>query len=108
MSITYDKKFLKWYGNLDKNKIRKEAFRQGLFSAVWNLVMFYFIYLILGNNEIDFFWFLLIIFFGLLSFIFHYFLWIWNIRGQKKTYDESIKYWKEHDPNYLDGIIDIN
>ncbi len=104
MPITYDKKFLKWYGNLDKNKIRKEAIKQGLFSTVWNLIMFFIIDLtLISNNEIDRFRISLYILGGLFSFIIHYLFWIWNIKSQKKLYDESVAYWKEHDPEYLNS-----
>lgn len=106
MPITYDKKFLKWYGNLDNRKIKKTAVFYALLNSFYYPFIFLFVYLVNGKQVFKWYNFFLSVIIFICVFILFYFLKIREIKSQKKLYDESIAYWKEHDPSYIDGIID--
>lgn len=104
MSITYDKKFLKWYNTLNTARIRKHALKSALFYSLSMPFLMFIVHLIAKNNKTGnlslVYYFLMFI----LYFLLMYFAKIWEIKRMKKTYDESIEHWKKTDPSYLEGI----
>ena len=94
--------------SLDSRKIKKTAVFNALLNSFYYPIIFLFVYLVDGKNDFKWYNFFISIIICLFLFVLFYFLKVREIKNQKKLYDDSVAYWKEHDPNYLDGIVDIN
>ncbi|MGE5356089.1 MAG: hypothetical protein ACM3PT_07595 [Deltaproteobacteria bacterium] len=105
MAITYDKYFLKWYSTLDQKRIRKAAIRNAIIHSINYPVLLIFFDFVINNFKFNLGKTFLYLFVGLIIFVIFYFREINEIRKQRKTYDESVKYFKEHDPDFIESII---
>lgn len=102
MAITYDKYFLKWCSTLDQKRIRKAAIRNAIIHSINYPVLLIFFDFVFNNFKFNLG---KTLFVGLIIFTIFYFQKINEIRKQTKTYDESVKYFKEHDPDFIESII---
>lgn len=106
MPITYDKKYLKWLGTLDKKNVRKHTIIISLYNLVKFLLVLTYVHIMTKDYNFGISKILIYLLIGFIIFFVSYYFSNRRIKSQKKLYDESIAYWKEHDPSYLDGIID--
>ncbi len=108
MAITYDKKALKRLHKQVKNGKKQFAFKTAFYSTIfWLTIMLIINYLISlkdADMHFDLRFFVIWITGAVLMFLFYYFmnLKLWD--GQKSLYEESIKYHKEHNPEFLEEL----
>ena len=109
MAITYDKKTLKRLHKQVNGGNKKHAFKTALFFSIfWFAFMIGINYLVFYKNQEEYFfdfqnfgiWF----FAAIIFFIFQYYLNLKNWKDTKALYDETIQYFKENDPTYLDDL----
>lgn len=105
MAITYDKYFLKWYSTLDSKKIRKSAIRNAIIHSINYPVLLIFFDFVINNYKFNLGKTFLYLLVGLIIFTIFYFQKINEIKKQRKTYDESVNYFKVNDPDFIESII---
>lgn len=105
MAITYDKNLLRMYSKMDDLKLKKHVKKQAITNTLFNIIVFIGFEIILIRKNMNIFLILICILLCVFMFIFQYLLYLMDIKKQKKTYDESIAYFKIHDPEFLESII---
>lgn len=109
MAITYDKKRLKQLHKQVNGGKKRYALKIAFFvSLFWYIFMIIIMGLVYSKTKENFkfdleflsFWFLG----AVIMFVFNYYFYLKNWKDTKALYDDTITYYEEHDPSFLEDL----